>query len=142
MAKTKSGDTIKVHYTGKLSDGTTFDSSIGAEPLQFTLGKGQVIPGFEEALLGLDIGDSKVIQIAADAAYGPHLKEMIAIMPRDQFPPDLKPEVGMQLQMNQSNGQSIVVTVTEVTDTEVTIDGNHPLAGKDLTFDLQLVEIA
>ena len=83
-----------------------------------------------------------MIQIAADAAYGPHLKEMIAIMPRDQFPPDLKPEVGMQLQMNQSNGQSIVVTVTEVTDTEVTIDGNHPLAGKDLTFDLQLVEIA
>lgn len=142
MAVAKDGDKVKVHYTGKLDDGTEFDSSSGREPLEFTLGNQEVIPGFEEAIVGMAPGDLKTVTIAADDAYGPYYKEMVAIADRRNFPEDLTPEVGQQLQVQSEDGDSMVVTVTEVTDERVTLDGNHPLAGKALTFDLELVGIA
>ena len=141
MAEAKNGDTVKVHYTGKLDDGTVFDTSIDREPMQFTIGEGQLIPDFEQAAVGMNPGESKTIQIPAENAYGPHHQEMIMVVERSQFPEDLKPEVGQQLQVRQANSQDFVVTVIAVSDSNVTLDGNHPLAGKDLTFDIQLAEI-
>ena len=141
MAEAKNGDTVKVHYTGKIDDGTVFDTSVEREPMQFTIGEGQLIPDFEQAVVGMNPGESKAIQIPAENAYGPHHQEMIMEVERSQFPEDLKPEVGQQLQARQANGQDFVVTVMAVSDSKVTLDGNHPLAGKDLTFDIQLAEI-
>ena len=141
MAEAKNGDTVKVHYTGKLDDGTVFDTSIDREPMQFTIGEGQLIPDFEQAAVGMNPGESKTIQIPAENAYGPHHQEMIMEVERSQFPEDLKPEVGQQLQVRQADSQDFVVTVMAVSDSKVTLDGNHPLAGKDLTFDIQLAEI-
>jgi len=141
MAQAKKGDTVKVHYTGKLDDGTVFDSSLEREPLQFTIGEGQLIPDFEEGVVGLSPDESKTINIPADKAYGPHHEEMIMEVSRDQFPKDLEPRVDQRLQVSQPDGQSFVVLVTGVSETSVTLDGNHPLAGKDLAFDIQLVEI-
>ena len=141
MAEAKNGDTVKVHYTGKLDDGTVFDTSIDREPMQFTIGEGQLIPDFEQAAVGMNPGESKTIQIPAENAYGPHHQEMIMVVERSQFPEDLKPEVGQQLQVRQADSQDFVVTVMAVSDSKVTLDGNHPLAGKDLTFDIQLAEI-
>ena len=141
MAQAKKGDTVKVHYTGKLDDGTVFDSSLKREPLQFTIGEGQLIPDFEEGVVGLSPDESKTVNIPADKAYGPHHDEMIMEVSREQFPKDLEPRVDQRLQVSQPDGQSFVVLVTEVSETSVTLDGNHPLAGKDLTFDIQLVEI-
>jgi peptidylprolyl isomerase len=142
MVQAKPGDTVKIHYTGKLDDGTVFDSSVDREPLEFTLSGGQVIPGFDEAVLGMSPGESKTQKIPMDQAYGPHREEMVLEVSRQQIPPELEPEVGQQLQVQQENGQSIPVFVTEVTESKVTLDANHPLAGEDLTFDIQLVEIA
>ena len=141
MAEAKNGDTVKVHYTGKIDDGTVFDTSVEREPMQFTIGEGQLIPDFEQAVVGMNPGESKTIQIPAENAYGPHHQEMIMEVERSQFPEDLKPEVGQQLQARQANGQDFVVTVMAVSDSKITLDGNHPLAGKDLTFDIQLAEI-
>jgi peptidylprolyl isomerase len=141
MAQAKDGDTVKIHYTGTLDDGTVFDSSEGREPLQFTLGSGQVIAGFEEAVRGMDSGEKKKVTIPADKAYGQRNEEMIIQAPRDQVPPDINPEVGQQLQMAGPDGQTIIVQVTEVTDDHITLDANPPLAGKDLTFDIELVGI-
>ena len=141
MAQAKKGDTVKVHYTGKLDDGTVFDSSLEREPLQFTIGEGQLIPDFEEGVVGLSPDESKTVNIPADKAYGPHHEEMIMEVSRDQFPKDLEPRVDQRLQVSQPDGQSFVVLVTGVSETSVTLDGNHPLAGKDLAFDIQLVEI-
>lgn len=141
MAQAKHGDTVKVHYTGKLEDGTVFDTSIDRDPLQFTIGKGQMIPGFEQAVLGMNPGESKTIRIPTDEAYGTRREEMVMVVDRNQLPADLNPEVGQQLQNRQPDGQTIVVTVTEVSESSVTVDANHPLAGKDLTFDIQLVEV-
>jgi FKBP-type peptidyl-prolyl cis-trans isomerase 2 len=141
MAEAKNGDTVRIHYTGKLDDGTVFDSSDGRDPLEFTLGEGQVIPGFEEAVLGMNANDSKTMTIPSDNAYGPHREEMVVSVDRDQFPPDITPEVGQQLQMQRPDGQKMVVAVAEVSESTVTLDANHPLAGKDLTFDINLVEI-
>lgn len=140
MAQAKSGDTVRVHYTGRLEDGSVFDSSRGREPLEFVLGAHQVIPGFEEAVDGLSPGEERSVNIPVDRAYGPRREEMMLSVPRDQFPDEIRPEVGQQLQMSQ-DGQVAVVTVTGVTEAEVTLDANHPLAGKALTFDVQLVEI-
>lgn len=137
----KNGDTVKVHYTGKLTDGTQFDSSAGREPLQFTLGGGQVVPGFDQAVLGMALNEEKTVTIPADQAYGPRHEEMILTLERDKFPPNINPEVGMQLQMTSQDGRPVPVTITEVTDADVTLDANHFLAGKDLVFDLELVEI-
>ncbi|GAB4344829.1 MAG: peptidylprolyl isomerase [Candidatus Abyssubacteria bacterium] len=142
MAQAKSGDTVKVHYTGKLDDGTVFDSSVGREPLEFTLGGGQVIQGFEEAVVGMEPGETKTANVAAEKAYGPHREEMVVPVNRGEFPEHIEPEVGQQLQMRRTDGRSIVVTVTDVSETTVTLDANHPLAGKDLTFDIELVEVA
>jgi len=141
MAQAKPGDTVKVHYTGKLEDGTAFDTSIGYDPLQFTIGENQVISGFEDAVVGMNPGESKTVKVPADKAYGPHREEMVVEVSRNQLPADLKPEVGQQLQSRQPSGRTIVVTVMKVSESSVTLDGNHPMAGKDLTFDIQLVEI-
>jgi peptidylprolyl isomerase len=135
------GDAVQVHYTGTLADGTVFDSSRGRDTLAFTLGQGQLIPGFEKAVLGLGVGESVTVQIDAAEAYGPHQAGMMVVVDRAQFPPDLPLEIGLQLQMQQPNGQSMVVTVTTITDQNVTLDANHPLAGKDLTFEIELVAI-
>ena len=141
MAQAKHGDTVKVHYTGKLEDGTVFDTSINRDPLQFTIGEGQIIPGFEQAVVGMNPGESKTTKVPADKAYGPHYKERVLAADRNQFPVDLKPEIGQKLQIRRTDGQTIVVTVTDVSESSVTLDANHPLAGKDLTFDIQLIEL-
>jgi peptidylprolyl isomerase len=140
MAAAKSGDTVRVHYTGTLNDGTVFDSSQGREPLEFTVGIGQVIPGFDQAVTGMQPGDEKTVTIPSGEAYGEHRPEMMATVPREQFPAEIQPEIGQQLQVSQ-DGQNFVVTVVEVGADEVTLDANHPLAGEDLTFKLELVEI-
>ena len=140
MAQARSGDTVRVHYTGRLEDGSVFDSSQGREPLEFVLGAQQVIPGFEEAVDGLSPGEERSVSIPADRAYGPRREEMVLTVGRDQFPDEIQPEVGQQLQMSQ-DGQVAIVTIVGVSDAEVTLDANHPLAGKDLVFDVQLVEI-
>lgn len=141
MAQAKQGDTVNVHYTGKLNDGTVFDSSEGRDPLQFVIGEGHVIPGFEEAVTDMNPGDSKTVTIPANQAYGPRRDEMVLVLDKSQFPPEIDPEVGEQLEMRQPDGQSFIVTVTNVSSSDVTLDANHPLAGKDLIFDIQLVNI-
>jgi len=141
MAQAKNGDTVKVHYTGKLDDGSVFDTSIGRDPLEFTLGEGMVIPGFEEAVGGMEADKTKNVTIPADKAYGPHDKEMVMDVDRNQFPPDVAIEVGQELQMRRPDGQTLVVVVAEVSESSVTLDANHPMADKDLTFEIQLVEI-
>jgi len=137
----KTGDAVSVHYTGKLQDGTVFDSSEQGEPLEFTLGQGQLIPGFEQAVSGMKVGESKTVTITSDQAYGPYRQELVQVVPREQLPEDLKPEVGMQLQSTRSDGGVVVVTVTEVSETTITVDANSPLAGKDLIFEIKLVGI-
>jgi peptidylprolyl isomerase len=140
MAAAKAGDTVRVHYTGTLGDGEVFDSSEGREPLEFQLGQGQVIAGFDEAVTGMAVGDEKTVTIPSDEAYGERRDEMVMRIPRAQLPADLDAEVGQALQM--SNGrETVVVTVRELNDDHVVFDANHPLAGKDLTFALTLVEI-
>lgn len=141
MTQAKQGDTVNVHYTGKLEDGTVFDTSVGHEPLQFTIGGSEVIPDFEQAVVGMNPGESKTVKIPYQKAYGPHHEEMVLIADRDKFPPDLQPEVGLQLQLSRDDGQILLATVTEVSTTSVTVDANHPLAGKDLTFEMQLVKV-
>jgi len=135
------GDTVRVHYTGTLDDGSTFDSSVGREPLEFTLGEGDMIPGFEKAVYGLKVGESKTVTIPAKEAYGPHRDDLVLIMEREQLPADLDPKVDQQLQMQQTDGRTVVVIVTDVSETTITVDANHHLAGKDLTFEIELVEI-
>ena len=140
MAQAKDGDTVQVHYTGTLGDGTVFDSSVGSDPLEFTLGEGGVIPGFEEAVRGMSPGDTKTTTIPADEAYGPHEAGAVFQVGRDQMP-DVEPEVGQQLGLQHPSGEMIPAIVTAVTSEAVTIDANHPLAGQDLTFEIQLVGI-
>lgn len=142
MTQAKQGDTVQIHYTGKLEDGTVFDSSEGREPLSFTVGNGQVIPGFEEAVIGMTADEKKNVTIPVDKAYGPRNEELIIEVPRDQVPPDINPEVGQKLQMQGPDNQMIVVEVTGVTDEQVTLDANPPLAGKDLVFDIEMVAIS
>ncbi len=141
IAQAKTGDTVRVHYTGKLQNGTVFDSSVGGDPLEFTLGQGQVIPGFEQAVTGMQVGENRTVTIPVDQAYGPHRDDLVLEVGRDKLPPDLTPEIGMQLQMNRTDGGITVVTVTDISETTITIDANPPLAGKDLIFDLELVSI-
>jgi peptidylprolyl isomerase len=141
MAAAQNGNKVRVHYTGKLEDGTVFDSSEGADPLEFTLGEGQLIAGFEEGVLGMEPGESRTLNIPADQAYGPHRPEGIIEVNRLELPPEMPLEVGMQLQASQENGQVANMTVVEVGDTAIKMDSNHPLAGKDLIFEIQLLEI-
>ena len=140
MSQAKNGDTVKIHYTGTLEDGTVFDSSEGRDPLEFDVGSGQLIPGFEAAVVGMTAGETSKISIVATEAYGPRREEMVMDVPRSQLPTDTEPKVGMQLQAGQGDEQ-FVVTVAAVQDDTVTLDANHPLAGKDLNFEITLVEI-
>ena len=141
MSNAKSGDTVKVHYTGKLEDGTVFDSSEGKNPLEFTIAAGEVISGFEEAIVGMEVGETKTITVPSDKAYGPHKEDMVIVIELDKFPENIQPKVGQYLEVNQTNGQKFLVEVTDISEDKVTLDANHPLAGKDLTFEIQLVEI-
>ncbi len=140
-AQAKNGNTVQVDYTGKLADGTVFDTSVGREPLEFTLGAGQVIPGFEKAVLGMKVGEKKTVTIPANEAYGPRSDDLILEIGREKLPSGLTPKVGQQLQMTRPDGGTIIATITNVSDNTVTIDANHPLAGKDLTFEIELVKI-
>ncbi|MBF2063132.1 MAG: peptidylprolyl isomerase [Calothrix sp. C42_A2020_038] len=142
MGQAKVGDTVTVHYTGKLTDGTVFDSSNGGDPLEFTIGSGQLIPGFEEAVVGMNAGDSKTTHIPVEQAYGSYRPDMVIEVDREQMPAELEPEVGQQLQIQQPTGQVIPVVVTDVSESTITLDANHPLAGEDLVFDIELVGIA
>jgi peptidylprolyl isomerase len=142
MAQAKTGDTVRVHYTGKLDDGTVFDSSVGGEPIEFILGTHHVIPGFEEGVTGMEVGESKTVLIPSDEAYGPHMDEMVLTIPREQVPPHITLGLGEMLELRQPSGEALTVRITELSDASVTLDGNHPLAGEDLTFDLQLAGIA
>jgi len=141
MSQAKSGDSVKIHYTGTLDDGTQFDSSAGREPLAFKLGSGQVIPGFDKAVEGMSVGDNKSVNIPAEDAYGAHNDQMVQEVPRTALPEDLAPEVGMGLQAQGPDGQVANLVVTAVEDESITVDGNHPLAGKALNFDIELVSI-
>ena len=141
MPEAKQGDTVKVHYTGKLGDGSIFDTSAEREPLEFTVGAGTVIPGFEQAVIGLQPGESRETTIDATNAYGQRRSDLVTEVKREQLPQELEVSVGQQLQVSMANGQTAVVMVTDITDTSIIIDANHPLAGQDLTFSIELVEI-
>jgi len=141
MQQVKSGDKVKVHYHGRLTDGTVFDSSEGRDPLEFEVGSGMVIRGFDNGVLGMIVGDKRTVEIPVEDAYGPEDPQMIMDFPVDRFPADMKPEVGMQLNMSNGSGQNFPVIIREVKDGTVILDANHPLAGEDLIFDLELVEI-
>jgi peptidylprolyl isomerase len=141
MSQAKTGDTVKIHYTGTLDDGTQFDSSAGRDPLEFELGSGQVIPGFEKAVEGMTVGDEKSVNIPPEDAYGHRHDQMVQEVPRSALPAELEPAEGMGLQARGPEGQLINLTITAIGEESVTVDGNHPLAGKALNFDIQLVEI-
>ena len=141
MTQVKSGDTVAIHYTGTLLDGSTFDSSEGREPLEFTVGSGQIIPGLDSAMPGMEVGDKKVVKIGSAEAYGDVNPEMRQAVPREGIPADIPLEIGTQLQVQTPDGQAMPVMVVEVDDATVTLDANHPLAGKDITFDVTLREI-
>ena len=141
MEQVKHGDTVKIHYTGKLEDGTIFDTSAKRDPLQFIIGAEQVVSGFEQAIVGMNPSESKTVKVPADKAYGPHREEMVSVVDQNKIPKNLKLELGQQLQIPQEDGQKVIVAVTNISESSVTLDANHPLAGKDLTFDIQLIEI-
>jgi len=138
----KKGDKVKVHYHGRLNDGTTFDSSAGRQPLEFEVGSGMVIKGFDEGVAGMSVGDKKTISIPAEDAYGTRQEEMVIEFPKSNFPPDIEPEVGMTLNMHSENGQELPVVITGINDDVITLDANHPLAGKELIFDIELVDLS
>lgn len=142
MTQAKSGDTVRIHYTGTLQDGSVFDSSEGRDPLEFQLGSGQVIPGFDDGVTGMTVGEKKTIEIPSDQAYGAINPQAMQDVPRAEIPDHIPLDLGTQLQVQAGNGQTMMVVVANVTEDTVTLDANHPLAGKDLTFALELVEIA
>lgn len=139
MAKAAHGDKVSIHYTGKLDSGEIFDSSVDREPLMFVIGRGMLIKGFEDGVLGMDVGDKKTLKLSPEEAYGNRMDEMILVVPMTDFPPNIKPESGMMLSLQQSNGSSIPAMITEVSGESVTLDANHPLAGKNLTFELEMM---
>lgn len=142
MSVAKSGDAVKVHYTGTLNDGSVFDSSEGKDPIEFTIGQGQMIPGFENAVTGMNIGDKKAdISIPSAEAYGEPREDMVIEVPKSNVPPEINPEVGQQLAVTRPDGQPMPVTVKEIKEEAIVLDANHPLAGKDLTFQIELVSI-
>ena len=142
MTDTQDKKTAKIHYTGKLDDGTVFDTSRNREPFEFAVGAGQVIKGFDEAVSDMEVGETKQVTIPAEEAYGPHREDLIIEVQPDQFAEGVNPEVGMQLQSQNTDGQPpTIVTVTAVTDDKVTLDANHPLAGQDLNFEIELLDL-
>jgi peptidylprolyl isomerase len=141
MTKAKNGDTVQVHYTGKLDSGEIFDTSHGGDPLSFELGTRQVIPGFEAAIVGMSVGDLVTVKILCKDAYGPPREELVIPVKRSEFPDELAPEVGMQLAMRGEDGEQVPVTIAGVSEKDITLDANHPLAGEDLTFEIALISI-
>jgi FKBP-type peptidyl-prolyl cis-trans isomerase 2 len=142
MQEAKKGDKVKVHYHGKLTSGETFDSSEGREPLEFEVGSGAVIKGFDEGVSGMKVGEKKTINIPVDEAYGAYSDDMLIEFPKDRFPNDMELKEGMQLMMSNGSGQNIPVIINEVKGDTVILDANHPLAGEELIFDIELIEIA
>jgi len=141
MTPAKSGDTVRIHYTGTLGDGTLFDSSDDGDPAELALGAGSVFPGLEAAIIGMEVGDKSTVNITADDAYGPHHAEAVQTVERSELPDHVELVMGGQLQAEAPNGQQIMLRVVALTDDKVTLDANHPLAGQDLTFDVELIEI-
>jgi len=141
MSQAKSGDTVRIHYTGTLDDGTQFDSSEGRDPLEFALGGGQVIPGFDSAVDGMSVGDSKTVTISPADAYGQRHDKLVQQVPRSTLPDEMEPTVGMQLQTQSPDGQTMNLVIVEVDEEKITLDANHPLSGLALTFAIELVEI-
>ena len=141
MSQVKKNDTVKVHYTGKLTNGQVFDSSLEREPLEVTIGEGKLIPGFENAILDMHVNDKKTVEISKDEAYGDVQQELFHQVQKEQLPQDIKPEVGMGLASKGPDGTEHQFRVVDVKDDHIVVDGNHPLAGQDLVFDLELVEI-
>lgn len=137
----KNGDTVRIHYTGRFENGEIFDSSVGSQPLEFELGTNQVIPGFEQAVLGMQSGDKKTVTIPPQDAYGEHNENLVLVMPRSSFPEGSDPEIGMCLQLVDEEEHAMQVMVTDVAEDQITLDANHPLAGMPLTFEIELVEI-
>ena len=142
MQQVKNGDTVRVHYHGKLTDGSTFDSSEGRDPLEFTVGSGQVIKGFDDAMIDMHPGEKKTVSIPVDQAYGHRNDDMMMEYPKTEFPADMTPQIGMELHMSDNMGNVFPVVIAEVNDETVLLDANHPLAGQDLTFEIELVSIA
>jgi len=142
MGQAKHGDTVKVHYRGKLHDVSVFDATFDREPLQFTIGGGQIIPGLEEAVVGMNPGDSKTTELPVEKGFGPHREDLVVVVPKSKLADlDLEPKVGELVSIHKSDGPPMDATVAEVTESEVTVDFNHPLAGEDLSFDIKLVDI-
>ncbi len=141
MQKAKIGDRVKVHYTGTLEDGTVFDTSQGSGPIEFVIGNGDIIPGFEHAIIGMEVGEKKAFQLPPEECYGPHLDELVISIPISEVPPHISPEPGMELLLQAGEEAPIPVVITEVTEDAVVLDANHPLAGKTLSFEVELVEI-
>jgi peptidylprolyl isomerase len=142
MAQARTGDHVKIHYTGRLDDGTVFATTEDAEPMEFTLGMNDVLPVIEEAVEGMTPGERKTVYVASEEAFGPWREELIHEIPRDSLPEDMELEAGQQLWVDQPGNQPVIVSVLDVSDSTVTIDANHPLAGEDLTLDLELVDVS
>jgi len=141
MSQASNGDTVTVHYTGKLTDGTVFDSSQEREPLEFTIGDNQIIPGFEKAVVGMSEGDSKSVTLKPDEAYGEHNEQLVWEVDKGELPDEIEPQVGQQLQSVQDDGRRINLVISDVLESSVKLDANHPLAGQELVFDIELVKI-
>lgn len=141
MSQVKSGDVVRIHYTGKLADGTQFDSSAGREPLEFTVGSGQIIPGLDRQIQGMKQGESGTLNIPAAEAYGARDENQVQVVPRTALPPEMEVQVGSNLQATTPDGNQISLTVVGVSDAEITVDANHPLAGHDLVFEIEIVEV-
>lgn len=141
MAQAKKGDNVKINFTGKLEDGSVFANTAYSEPLEFKLGEGRIIPGIENAVEGMNVGESKSVKVPPEQAYGQRREELVEEVSRDMFPKDIEPKVGQKFEVPQQQGQPMVVRVVDTSEQTVTLDGNHPLAGRDLTFDLELLEV-
>jgi peptidylprolyl isomerase len=141
MTEASSGNTVRIHYTGRLTDGTEFDTSAGSEPLEFELGAGQIISGLDEAVTGMKVGETSTVTVPADKAYGPHHPEAVSAVPRENIPEGIALEPGLRLQAQREDGTALALTVVEIGEDRVTLDANHPLAGRDLVFELELVEV-
>ena len=141
MAQAEAGDRVKINFTGKLEDGSVFANTADSEPLEFQLGEGNIIPGIENAVEGMNVGESKTVKVPPEQSYGQRHDELVEVVGRDKFPKDVEPQVGQKFEVSQQEGQPMVVRVVDVSEQTVTLDGNHPLAGRDLTFELELIEI-
>ena len=141
MSEARSGDTVRINYTGTLTDGTKFDSSEGREPLEFQVGAGQIISGLDREVEGMKVGDRQTVTVPAEEAYGPHDAAKVQTIPRDALPPEIEPQPGMQLQARTPQGGQVALVVTALDDQAITVDANHPLAGQDLVFDIEVVDI-